>query len=229
DHDALGPPTYRPGEVKVGGRCGSARQNERTERREVGVEAIDLAFQPRHLRVRYRQARALRPLFGQAEIGLHIEQIILNASQHRVERRITGDMEANQPDNGIDLVKRAIRLHAQIVFLASLVVAERGRAVIAGARVDAVENHHNQRPMAQIASMMMTIATACSNTRRRISFCEVLGEPPRIMLARPSNSTTATAPIAIGTMMVDRNVPISSTLASRLDTGHWRFDVIESG
>ena len=45
--------------------------------------------------------------------------------------------------------------------------------------------------MAQIVSMMTTIATNCSNTRSRISFCDVWGEPPRIILARPNASTTA--------------------------------------
>src|ERR1700736_3972187 len=44
------------------------------------------------------------------------------------------------------------------------------------------------------------MAMNCSNTRRRISFCERQGEPPRIMLVSPSNSTSATAPSAIGTM-----------------------------
>ena len=53
-------------------------------------------------------------------------------------------------------------------------------------------------PIAQIVTMMMMMATNCSSTRSRISFCDVLGEPPRIMLMRPSTSTIATAPIAIG-------------------------------
>src|SRR6516165_5824422 len=60
--------------------------------------------------------------------------------------------------------------------------------------------------MTQIANMMMTMATNCSSTRSRISFCEVLPEPPRIMLMRPSSSTTATAPMAIGTRPCDRKV-----------------------
>ena len=54
------------------------------------------------------------------------------------------------------------------------------------------------RPIAQTASMVMTIATNCSSTRSRISFCERFGEPPRIMLTRPSSSTSATAPTAMG-------------------------------
>jgi hypothetical protein len=53
--------------------------------------------------------------------------------------------------------------------------------------------------------MMMMMATNCSNTRSRISFCDVLGEPPRNMLIRPSSNTNATAPIATGTKICDMN------------------------
>ena len=81
--------------------------------------------------------------------------------------------------------------------------------------------------MTQIVSMMMTIATNCSSTRNRISLCEVLGEPPRIMLARPSSSTIATAPIAIGTMKVDRNVRHFGVVACDPDTGYRRFAVLQ--
>ena len=41
--------------------------------------------------------------------------------------------------------------------------------------------------MIQIVAMMTMMAANCSSTRSRISFCEVLGEPPRIMLRRPSS------------------------------------------
>lgn len=47
--------------------------------------------------------------------------------------------------------------------------------------------------------MITTMAMNCSSTRSRISFCDVLPEPPRIILMRPRRSTTATAPMAIGT------------------------------
>ena len=56
-----------------------------------------------------------------------------------------------------------------------------------------------QRCNSQIVAMMITIAMNWNSTRSRISRCEMLGEPPRIMLASPSSSTMATAPTAIGT------------------------------
>ena len=50
--------------------------------------------------------------------------------------------------------------------------------------------------MIQIVAMITMMATNCSRTRSRINRCDVLGEPPRIMLMRPSSSTIATAPMA---------------------------------
>ena len=53
--------------------------------------------------------------------------------------------------------------------------------------------------MIQSVNMITTMAMNCSSTRSRMSFCDVLPEPPRIILMRPRRSTTATAPMAIGT------------------------------
>ena len=112
-------------------------------------------------------------------------------------------MQPRDADRGIDLVERAVGGDAQVVFLAPLAGAERGGAVIAGAGVDLVEHDHGpikfgSLDMTQSVHMMTMMAMNCSSTRSRISFCEVLPEPPRIMLTRPSRSTTATAPMAIG-------------------------------
>ena len=61
----------------------------------------------------------------------------------------------------------------------------------------------------QTVSMMTTMAMNCSITRSRISFCDVHGDPPRIVLMRPSNSTTATAPTAIGTATCDMKLDMA--------------------
>jgi len=42
------------------------------------------------------------------------------------------------------------------------------------------------RPIAQTASMVMTIATNCSATRQRIMLLGGVRRPPRIMLMRPN-------------------------------------------
>ena len=82
--------------------------------------------------------------------------------------------------------------------------AKRSRAVIAGARIDLVENDRaafflSYFAMIQSVNMITTMAMNCSSTRSRMSFCDVLPEPPRIILMRPRSSTVATAPMAIGT------------------------------
>jgi len=53
--------------------------------------------------------------------------------------------------------------------------------------------------VAIVVAMMTMMATNWSSTRSRMSFCEVFGEPPRIMLNRPRTSTIATAIMAAGT------------------------------
>ena len=67
------------------------------------------------------------------------------------------------------------------------------------------------RPIAQTVSMVMTIATNCSNTRSRISFWDRFGDPSRIMLRSPSNRTSATAPTATGSKIVLRKDAIAAT------------------
>src|SRR5258706_6529642 len=80
-----------------------------------------------------------------------------------------------------------------------------------GWRGSAPAFYFNYRPIAQTASMVMTIATNCSNTRNCISFWDLFGDPPRIMLIRPSSSTNATAATARGRRIELRNVTIAGT------------------
>jgi len=44
----------------------------------------------------------------------------------------------------------------------------------------------------QIAAMMTITATNCRITRQRISICDRLALPPRIMFHKPRNNTMAT-------------------------------------
>ena len=66
-------------------------------------------------------------------------------------------------------------------------------------------------PIAQTVSMVMTIATNCSNTRSRISLWDRFGEPPRIMLISPNSSTNATAATARGSRIELRKDAIGRT------------------
>ncbi len=129
-------------------------------------------------------------------------------------------VQPHHANRGVGLINSAEGRDAQPYFLPAFAGAKRGGAVVTGAGIDPIEDHHTIFPLAwpgpktgihfalgtmryfpisQMVAMMMMIATNCSSTRRRIKRCEVLGDPPRIMLMRPSTSTTATAPIATGT------------------------------
>ena len=98
--------------------------------------------EPLDLSIGHRQPRAARAFFGQAQIGLNIEQVILDSAKRSIERLSPAGVQTNQPDHGIDLVDRAVSLDAQIIFLAPGAGAERGRAVVAGSRINAVEYDH---------------------------------------------------------------------------------------
>src|SRR5713101_7869388 len=98
-------------------------------------------------------------------------------------------MQAHNPYGRVGLVDRPVTGDAQIVFFAPLAGPERRRAVVAGAGIDAVQNHHvgtlptrTYRPIAQTVNMIIITAMNCSTTRQRISFCDRLGDPPRNML-----------------------------------------------
>ena len=81
-------------------------------------------------------------LLRRRQLGAEVEQIVLYARQHGVERRLGGGGEAGDADGGIGLVDRAIGFDAQIVLAPPLAGGERGGAGIAAARVDFVETHH---------------------------------------------------------------------------------------
>src|SRR3954470_8132764 len=55
----------------------------------------------------------------------------------------------------------------------------------------------------QTTSMITMIAPNCSSTLSRISFCDVLGLPPRSMLNNPMSSTAATARTAARTSVFE--------------------------
>src|SRR5262249_49490523 len=81
-------------------------------------------------------------LVGRAQVGAEVEQIVLNARQHGVDLRVGAGGEPRKADGGIDFIHGAVGGDAQIVFGQAFAVAQRRGAVVAGARVDAVEHDH---------------------------------------------------------------------------------------
>ena len=72
---------FRSCQVQVGGGRGSAGQDEGIERREFLVHAVDFGLQPVDLRLGNAQS-TLQP--RTAQIRPQVEQIVLNARQHRI-------------------------------------------------------------------------------------------------------------------------------------------------
>jgi hypothetical protein len=87
------------------------------------------------------QAFRLALALGHGEVGAKIEQVVLDHAEHRIERSIL-QMHPHDADRGVGLVHGSVGRDAQIVFRAALARAERGGAVIAGARIDAIEHDH---------------------------------------------------------------------------------------
>jgi hypothetical protein len=128
-------------------RRGAPRQYEGAQRFERAVQLVDLAFEPRNLRIAHLQAFApILGLVGKAKIGAEVEQIVLNAREHGVERLIVARMQARKTDDGVGLVQCAVGLDPEVVFRHAPSRAERGRAVVAGARVYLVEDNHYHPP-----------------------------------------------------------------------------------
>src|SRR5262249_26819889 len=112
---------------------------------ELGIEPVDLALEPLALGVDDGEPLAARPLAlaGRAQVCAEVEQVVLDPAEHRVDLRIRAGVEAREADHGVELVDGAVRRDAHMVFAPPLAAAERGRAVVAGARVDAVQDDHD--------------------------------------------------------------------------------------
>ena len=79
------------------------------------------------------------------KIGAEIEEIVLNAEQHRVDpgaNHVGHGGDAGKPNRRIGLVDRAIGFDPEIVLGTALAGAKRGRAVIARPRVNSVQYNH---------------------------------------------------------------------------------------
>ena len=137
--------------------------------------------------------------------------------------RVVAGVQARDADHRIDLVERAVGVDAQIVFLAPLAGAERGRAVVAGARIDAVEDDHRCLSAAHHPDRQHDDddRDELEQHAQRMSFCDSCGEPPRIMLMRPSSRMIATIMIATGTATWDMKLAIAGTFTIRRGAKPW--------
>ena len=146
DDHPLGAAADRAREMQIGRGGRAAGEHEGAQRRKLGIERVDLVLQPLHLLGVDGEPLAARPLalVGRAEIGGEIEQVVLDARQHGVDRGRIRGVQPRDADRGGDLVHGAVGVDAQVILLAMLAIAEHRHAFIARARIDAIEHHHVQ-------------------------------------------------------------------------------------
>ena len=78
-------------------------------------------------------------LFGAAEIGADIEEIVLDYGQEVADLRLI-DMEKRNADTGVGLVEAAERLDADVAFRNARSIAERSQAGIPATGVNAIDS-----------------------------------------------------------------------------------------
>src|SRR5690348_16041161 len=85
DHQPFGPSGYCAGEMEMGCRRRSARQDEGIERLQGVVHQIDLALEALDLRIDNSEpAFAATAILRGRKVGTEIEQVVLDAAQHLV-------------------------------------------------------------------------------------------------------------------------------------------------
>ena len=126
-------------------RRGPARQNERRQGGQRGVHSVDFGFQARGLaRGDPQGAGAAAPARGHAQVRAEVEQVVLDARQHRVG--VARKMQAREANRRVRFVHRAAGFDARGVLGHAVAVAERGLAGVAAAGIDPVELDHAVTP-----------------------------------------------------------------------------------
>ena len=140
----FGPAGNGAADMQMGGQRGAAGQDEAAQRLQVLVHGVDFGFQPLHLGVSHAQRRVVRlgVVFHvrAAEIGAQVKQVVLDPGQRRI--RVPFGFEAGNAKKGVQLVGRAVGRDPGGVFGHAVAIAEGGVALVAGTRVDFVQNNH---------------------------------------------------------------------------------------
>ena len=92
----------------------------------------------------YAQGRPTQRLVAlwRGEISAEVEEVVLDATEHGVEIGVAGCMETCDADGGVRFINRAIAFDAEIPLLDAFAGREARGAVVAGARVDLVQDNH---------------------------------------------------------------------------------------
>ena len=120
------------------------------ERAQHRVDRVDFSFQAFDLGSQNAQRAGTAPaVFGRAQIGAEVEQIVLDTAEHRRGIRVGPgiDMEPGDADRGVGLVDGAVGGDAQGMLGHPRTIAERGLAAIAAAGIDPGQPHHDLSPV----------------------------------------------------------------------------------
>jgi phage FluMu protein Com len=151
DGCALGPPANGARQVQIRGGGRSAGHDEAVQGRQGRIEPVDGRFQPGDLFGRYAQMAAGRFLgfHGPAQIGAHVEEVVLNAAQQlsipgrRLLHRPVGQEYAQ---DRIEFVHFAVRYDTGVILGDTAAIAQTRFAVIAALGVNPRQVYHG-RPL----------------------------------------------------------------------------------
>src|SRR6476646_10931979 len=116
-YEPLGAARDRARKVQEACRLRSARKHEGAQRLKLAVQSVNLAFEPLDLRIRHRQSPPRVLAFVRvAELGAEVEQIVLDARDHGVERVVQSRVQPRKAYCGVGLIERAVAFDTKVEF-----------------------------------------------------------------------------------------------------------------
>ena len=129
--DALGAPADGARDVRERGRARAAGQDELLERRELGVEALDVRLEARDVRVADRRGA------GDRQLAAQVEQVVLDGESGTRRRPPAAASASSTPIVELSSSTAPIAVDARRILGHARAVAQAGGAGVAGARHDA--------------------------------------------------------------------------------------------
>ena len=187
--------------MQLGGDRRAAWQDKAAQRCQTFVDLVDFGFKPFDL-ARGDPKRAFRApsIFGRAEVGAEIEEIVLNTAQCCIQflvRTGAGDFDADKTDHGVGFVDCTVGFDSRVMLRDTVAVAKdvspgRRRACIFLSVVPLRPSgdHHNDGEQQQGEALQ-------HNSRAHDPIaCLRLKSPPRAIVKMPKNSTPKVASMA---------------------------------
>ncbi len=168
DDRPLRPPTNGARHVQCSGAGLSTREDERTELRQLLVRLVDPALHHDHpLEGEYRRlgARPVPAGRGCGQLGAECEQVVLDRREPLSDRPVR-HLRQGPAEDGVQLVRTSVGLHARVALADSAAPEERGPALVAGARIDL----HRLRTPGSTHRSLVSLRMFCAFSRREIAW-----------------------------------------------------------